>query len=230
MADELIDPDTMARLSAMMRRAPMDQSSAAGMVPSRGLPPNPYNTEFPDHIGRPPMPGVYNERFSDLVGSPPMRDPASGLPLEAIERYPHLGVRPAHVPEGGDYYGPGPTRAEMSQILGGLGSGPIGSTPDTAAHRSINAGLNDYPFRDTGWSVPPAMAEEGGSPRSYAVEASRPRREYEASMDREGGPQYKSLPVPSRVADQGRDARVEQLMRELEEQQALEARLRALGR
>ena len=148
MADELIDADTMARLSAMMRRAPMDQSSAAGMVPSRALPPNPYNTEFPDHIGRPrsardvsSMPGVYNERFSDLVEQDP--------------------------------------RAVGGEINWGSGASvPLPVEPDIRAPghtRSVFSG-------------------------------------------------------PGTAPDPERAARVEQLMRELEEQRALEARLRALGR
>jgi len=195
MADELIDPDTMARLSAMMRRAPMDQSSAAGMVPSPALPPNPYNTEFPDYIGNPNANFVMPE-VSSMIGPDflegirarqKMRERAISTELPAVynERFPpYIEERPAL----------------------GFSPGPGESRWDAYGVRSAFPG-NSYPPA----MLPQADPGLGAELRDYRM----PTAEFQPAM-----------PLP----DSGRDARVEQLIRDMQEQEELEARLRAMGR
>ena len=173
MADELIDPDTMARLSAMMRRAPAGQPSIPGMEPappfvmpevSSMIGPDIYNREFPDYIGNPPpteLPAIYNERF------PPY-----------IEERPALGFSP----------GPGESRWDAYGVRSAFPGNSYPPAPLPVVEPGIRAELRDY--REPTTAFQPTM------------------------------------PLP----DSGRAARVEQLMRDLEEQRALEARLRALGR
>lgn len=178
MADELIDADTMARLSAMMRRAPAGQSSIPGMEPappfvmpevSSMIGPDIYNREFPDYIGNPPpteLPPVYNTEFSDLVGRPPARGYVSSLPPRAS-------------------------------------------------------------------ALPSFRTEHLPPPELYSNWDERPDPRLERISSRGGAYDWQpsgNVSPPGAAPDPGRAARVEQLIRELEEQQALEARLRAMGR
>ena len=169
----------------------MDQESAAGMVPSPALPPNPYNTEFPDHIANPPLPpNPYNERFSDLVERPPREalvdwgattGPGSSLP-----------------PAPGYDVGRGITTPNLEDAL---------RMRQFYARERLNA-----PVVDVSGGVP--MPMRGGMPVP------------EGLTYREAVPFSAPAPAP----DPGRAARVEQLIRDMEEQEELEARLRALGR
>ncbi len=184
MADELIDADTMARLSMMMRRAPVGHTfgnPGTQRTPS----PNPYNTEFPDHIGRPPMPAVYNERFSDLVGAP------------GEAKWPPLPPRSTRDPYDTDYDNSRIPEAVEAELLG-----RFLPPHERAAHRTFGSSFNP------GGSVPLPVEPDVRAP----------------------GHTRSVFSGPGTAPDPGRAARVEQLMRELEEQQALEARLRALGR
>tara|TARA_R100001244_G_scaffold90216_1_gene68484 strand:- start:87 stop:650 length:564 start_codon:yes stop_codon:yes gene_type:complete len=187
MAEEFIDADTMARLSAMMRRAPMDQGSAAGMVPSPALPPNPYNTEFPDYIGNPNANAVMPE-ISSMIGP----DFLEGIRArqEMRERAISTELPPVYNERFSDLVG----RPPQSDPLFGLDRAPGAAGPN---YPQYDPYADDYP--------------DWRKMINYA-----PRR--------------LEVPIPSRMPDPERDARVEQLMRELEEQQALEARLQALGR
>tara|TARA_R110002051_G_C8636357_1_gene485538 strand:- start:113 stop:673 length:561 start_codon:yes stop_codon:yes gene_type:complete len=186
MADGLIDADTMARLSAMMRRAPAGQPSIPGMqpVPSPALSPNPYNTEFPDYIGNPPpteLPPVYNTEFSDLVGRPPQVVP------DAVSEWPPLPPRSTRGPYETDYDNSGLPEAVENELLG-----RFLPPQERAAHRTFGSSFNP------GGSVPPSEFGAAGGALTF--------------------------PNPDKTA------RIEQLIRDMQEQEELEARLRAMGR
>lgn len=82
-------------------------------------------------------------------------------------------------------------------------------------------------------ALPSFRTEHLPPPELYSNWDERPDPRLERISSRGGAYDWEpswNVSPPGAAPDPGRDARVEQLMRELEEQQALEARLRALGR
>jgi hypothetical protein len=235
MADELVDPDMAQALMEAVRR------SGPGMGAMRQ---QDALAEAYEGVGRTPLPPEYGdpEHLRFLGGY--------GVPFEnvrsALNRNPQgFTERPSapfgYQDTGSDIRG---TVAEqiMSMMppqepLPGRTAGPPPSHPyntefsDLVGMPPARGYVSSPPPRAS--ALPSYRTEHLPPPELYSHWDERPDPRLERISSRGGAYDWQpsgNVSAPSAAPDPERAARVEQLMRELEEQRALEARLRALGR